>query len=325
MCFRSAALILILIFGLLLGCSPKYHVMNEGTLQDAKLIGNQLHAADGVLLPLQVWRNEDRPQAVVVAVHGFNDYRRAFELPGEYFADQGVHVYAYDQRGFGETEFRGIWPGQDNLQRDLIALIKLLKTTYPEVPIYILGDSMGGAVVALTSNHPELPEVDGIILNAPAVWGRQTFNALHRMLLWMLVHTMPWMEVTGKGIKITVTDNIPLLKELSKDPLMIRETRIDALYGMVHLMDAALDVAPYIELPTLLLYGLKDEVIPLNSVCHFAEQLQGENKQMVFYQEGYHFLLRDLGAEQVWRDVLDWMSVEEKQGSALSHEACSKA
>ena len=317
------SLVLLFITFLLLGCSPKYHPVNGVLFQEAKVQNNQVVTNDQFALPLRVWRSGDEPWAILVAVHGFNDYRRAFDLPGAFLADEGVYMYAYDQRGFGETELRGFWPGQDNLQSDLIALVKHLKHTYSGVPIYLLGDSMGGAVVALTSTHAELPEIEGIILNAPAVWGNQTFNIFQRMALWLLAHTTPWMEVTGKGLKITVTDNIPLLKELSKDPLMIRETRIDALYGMVHLMDAALEVAPKIQVPTLLLYGLKDEVIPLNSVCHFAGQLQGENKRMVFYQEGYHFLLRDLGAKQVWQDIVNWMSMDKQLAFSLTHDACS--
>ena len=305
-------------------CAPSYYVNPHANPQSPELSDNQLIVEDGTKLPLRVWRGGALPQAIIVAVHGFNDYRRAFDLPGEFFAQNDIFLYAYDQRGFGEADGRGLWPGRAYLQTDLITLVKLVKTEHPGVPVYLLGDSMGGAVVAVTSLHPDLPKVDGIILNAPAVWGQQTFNVFYRMGLWLLAHTVPWKEVTGKGLNITVTDNIPLLKELSNDPLMIRETRIDALYGMVHLMDAVQDVAPKLKTPTLLLYGLKDEVIPHDSICHFAEQLQQAQQQVIFYEQGYHFLLRDLGAQTVWQDILSWV-----QGDALAlnrqgENACSE-
>jgi alpha-beta hydrolase superfamily lysophospholipase len=318
--FRVAMAVFMGVLLLQAGCSPRIYPIRE-QVQQPVLQSTYFIAADGVRLPLTVWKKDASPNAVIVGVHGFNDYRRAFNLPAEFLAAHGIHVYAYDQRGFGDTEHRGMWPGAQRLQDDLITLVKLIKNRHPDAPLFLLGDSMGGAVVTLTSINPGLPPIDGIILNAPAVWGNHTFNAFYRFGLWTLAHTVPWMEVTGKGMNITVTDNIPLLKELSKDPLMIRETRIDALYGMVHLMDQVVDATPSLAAPTLLLYGLKDEVIPRESVCRFATQLKTDH-EVVFYQQGYHFLLRDLTAEKVWRDILDWVSGRFENNTALAKQAC---
>ena len=316
--------VFLILFYAQLGCTPKVYPIKQLELQQPELASKQFVTADGIRLPLAVWENGDEAKAVIVAVHGFNDYRQAFKLPGSYLATQGIHFYAYDQRGFGETEYRGMWPGRDALQQDLITLVKLLKLRYPTVPLYLMGDSMGGAVTIATSVNAALPEIEGIILHAPAVWGNATFNRMHRIGLWLLAHTVPWMEVTGKGLKIQVTDNIPLLKELSKDPLMIRETRIDALYGMVHLMDYALDVAPEVDTPILLLYGLKDEIIPLQSVCQFVKRLNAEH-QVIFYEQGYHFLMRDLIGEQVWQDISSWVLAEEAVATDTANEACVSA
>ena len=57
----------------------------------------------------------EAPRAVILALHGFNDYSKAFEGPAQYFAKAGIITYAYDQRSFGDTPNRGIWPGTDAL------------------------------------------------------------------------------------------------------------------------------------------------------------------------------------------------------------------
>ena len=71
--------------------------------------------ADGAGLPFRAWlpqgAAEREPAAVVLALHGFNDSRDAWELPGPAFAAAGVAVFAPDQRGFGATAARGLWPG----------------------------------------------------------------------------------------------------------------------------------------------------------------------------------------------------------------------
>jgi len=69
--------------------------------------------ADGYVLPLSVWKPSGKIRAVVLALHGFNDYRHAFADVGVRLAASGIATYAYDQRGFGETEWRGIWAGTE--------------------------------------------------------------------------------------------------------------------------------------------------------------------------------------------------------------------
>ena len=68
---------------------------------------------DGYRLPVSAWQPGGAPRAIVIALHGFNDYRNAFADVGRYFAAHGVTTYAYDQRGFGDTVQRGIWPGSE--------------------------------------------------------------------------------------------------------------------------------------------------------------------------------------------------------------------
>src|SRR5260370_1286892 len=115
------------------------------------------------------------------------------------------------------------------------------------VPFYLLGDSMGGAVAveAMTGESgTPVPDVDGVILTAPAVWGRATMDLVPRLALWAGVRLAPGLTLTGRGLEIKPSDNIPMLRALSRDPLVIKETRVDTIYGLVDLMDAALDSAP---------------------------------------------------------------------------------
>jgi acylglycerol lipase len=69
-------------------------------------------AADGQVLPLRRWlppggNGAGQVKAVILALHGFNDYNNAFEGPGEAWAKRGIATYAYDQRGFGAAPERG--------------------------------------------------------------------------------------------------------------------------------------------------------------------------------------------------------------------------
>lgn len=110
--------------------------------------------ADGYRLPVTAWEAE-APRAIILALHGFNDYSNAFDGPASYFARHNIVTYAYDQRGFGETAQRGIWPGDNVLESDAASMANLLCEKHPDLPLFLLGESMGGAVaITCSKQHP---------------------------------------------------------------------------------------------------------------------------------------------------------------------------
>jgi alpha-beta hydrolase superfamily lysophospholipase len=261
---------------------------------------------DGMRLPLRRWLPADggSPRAVILALHGFNDYSTAFETPAAEWAEHGLATYAYDQRGFGRTADAGYWPGAAALIDDLKNAIALIGARYPKTPLIVLGESMGGAVVAAAEAEAKLP-VDGLVLVAPAVRGRTTMNPFYRATLYLAAHLVPWVELTGRGLHIVATDNREVLIRMQADPYVIKSTRIDAIWGLVDLMDRALVAAPALPARTLVVYGTHDQVMPDDSLAQFVAQLRPAVRTAV-YPSGYHMLLRDLGAAPVRDDIVAW-------------------
>ncbi|RDD60390.1 lysophospholipase [Ferruginivarius sediminum] len=284
---------------------------------------NQLRMADGTRLPLRIWpAREGEPKAIVLGVHGFNDYSMAFDLPGQWFAAQGYTLYAYDQRGFGATRYAGLWPGTDALTEDLGTAIVLLRERHPDKPFFVVGTSMGGAVVLAAAERGVLPRVDGAVLAAPAVWGRRTMPFYQRWALWLTVHTVPWMRMTAEGLDILATDNLIELYAMGMDPLVITATRIDAMYGLTDLMSEALEAGDVLPAPTLLLYGAKDEIVPAEPMLELWERVdERPGITPALYDDGWHMILRDRQAYTVWRDIAHWM----REGNPLPSGADRRA
>ena len=304
-------LLLLLVAIAAAACAPRLAPGGPGPTAPS-LTEDRLITADGLALPLRAWLPEDgaAPKAVILALHGFNDYSSAFEGPGRYWAARGFATFAYDQRGFGEAPHRGLWAGARALTADLASAARVLRARYPGAPLHLLGDSMGGAVVLAAMTGPAAPAAEGVILVAPAVWARSTMPLLHRAALWIGAHTLPWLTVSGRGLKIQASDNIEMLRALGRDPFYIKETRIDAIHGLVDLMDEALAAAPRFNAPALLLYGAKDEVVPedpsLQLWRELPEPARGRQRRAL-YDGGWHMLLRDLQAEVVLNDIALWI------------------
>lgn len=288
-------------------CAPARQTIGPNAAAP-RLAGGHFITSDGVHLPYRAWLPDGKAKAVILAVHGMNEHSRAFAMPAESWRANNIATYAYDQRGFGGAPQRGIWPGRETLVEDLKVMTRLVRARHPGAPVYLLGVSMGGGVVlAAIGGRQPLPAA-GAILVAPAVWGRKTMPALYPPVLWLAAHTVPWMEVTGDDIRRVPSDNIPMLRELSRDPRVIKATRIDAIYGVVGLMDAALAAAGRVRMPVLLLYGEKDRIIPKKPTLAVLRRLPRAGRRVALYRDGWHMLLRDLQRAVVHRDVAAWIA-----------------
>ncbi len=184
-------------------CAPVSH--KPGVVMQQPLLNNHSYlTADGIMLPVHSWQSGTDARSVIIALHGFNDYGNFFNDAGEFLASKGIVSYAYDQRGFGGSENPGFWAGVDAYLNDLATFVRLVKHKHSGLPIYLLGESMGGAVVLAASSRDGFPDVAGLILSAPAVWGRKVMPWYQRLLLVVSAHTVPYMHVTGSGLKIVL-------------------------------------------------------------------------------------------------------------------------
>ncbi|WNV04573.1 alpha/beta hydrolase [Candidatus Methylospira mobilis] len=283
----------------------------------ASLKSSHFSAKDQAVLPVRRWLPENgQIKAVIVAVHGFNDYSNFFDSAGRYLSQRGIACYAYDQRGFGFAPGWGLWAGADAYGDDLTDFSREVRKHHPDVPLYVLGESMGGAVViaSMTSWNP--PDADGVILVAPAVWGRKTMPWYQSRLLSVATAVMPELRLTGEGLRIMPSDNIDMLRKFSRDPKVIKATRIDTISGLTDLMDAALDRAGDIKFPAMVLYGEKDQLIPKEPMTMMLEKMP-PGTQVRIYPQGYHMLLRDLHADIPLADILAWIERRQPLNSTM--------
>lgn len=310
-CNKRPVLVLALVIGLS-ACAPTPKGIGDA-IREPELVETHFVAGDAAELPLRIWNSKTiEPEAVVVALHGFNDYSNAFNEVADYWAENHrIYTYAYDQRGFGDSAEPGSWAGTEAYVQDLRDFCAAMRKRFPSVPLYVLGESMGGAIamVAFSSDTP--PDADGLILSAPAVWARETMPWYQRTALFVGAHTIPWASFTGKGLGVVASDNRDMLIGLGRDPKVIKDTQVAAIYGLTNLMDAALSSAEKLSAPALILIGERDEVVPNRASAAMLERLGDTARQAsrtAIYEDGYHMLLRDLQRETVWEDVAAWIT-----------------
>lgn len=272
--------------------------------------------ADGTMLPLRRWLpRAGEPRAVLLALHGLNDYSAAFAELGEYSAELDYAVYAFDQRGFGATEQRGIWPGADVLAHDAWQVAELLRERYPAAPLYVVRESMGGAVLLQALAPPRqrlarrgcVDSAGGLVPGPDALVSALAARAAGALVARpQAVRPHPRQDALG--------DDPETLAYLEEDPRVLRKARTDVLWGIADLMDSVTKDTE-LAIPTLILYGERDEIVPARPTCAWIESLDPtEPWQFAVYPKGWHLLTRDLDAPTLRADLAAWLA---EPGSSL--------
>jgi acylglycerol lipase len=270
---------------------------------------------DGTGLVARVWARPE-PRHIVLGVHGFNDHSKAFEPLAQHLsAELGATLYAYDQRGFGANPQPGVWAGSDVLLADLRHIAAQVRERHPGLPLTVVGESMGGALVLVAASESPGLQADNIILQAPAVWGAQSMPWYQRISLQLMNIVAPEMTFTGRGVQsfgISPTNDPETLRDIGRDPLFIKATRVGSLAGVTDLMGRAQNLSLSPPQRSLVLYGLSDRIIPRRPVCDWLRRLTGNDPPMstlgfVIYPDGWHLLTRQLQSREVLQDIRLWL------------------
>jgi acylglycerol lipase len=267
-------------------------------------------APEAILAPNTVssWSPPGTPRAVILALHGFADYSASFAELGRYAAQRGILVEAYDQPGFGAQPDRGRWPGTEALVAALDEAILAVRQRYPAAPLFVLGESMGGAVALVALARAEAPPLAGLILVAPAVWNGEDLPSSYRTALRILATIASPLRVSGGHLNLYASDNIEMLRALGRDPLYLRDTRIAGIAGLVELMGQAQIEAPKLSLPMLVLLGARDQIVRPQAARRFVATLDPVSCSVVTYLNGWHLLLRDHQRQRVFADIDAWIT-----------------
>lgn len=260
-------------------------------------------------LHLVDWPARAPEKGLIVALHSFGDHSVAFDYAAPKLAAAGYGVYAYDQAGFGHRDLHGHWAGEHRLVSDAARAVALVAQRHPGKPIYLLGESLGGAVAMLAvTRHPELP-VRGLILAAPAVREGIRLRYGWNLLIASVAAVAPGYLLTVNRPPDDPTLMPAAAERLHTDPLVMRQVRVDTYWGLIKLADSASDEAPEIDRPTLLLYGGEDHSVPAVSIQRLRDHLKNEVVYH-FYPDEPHLLLQGRHWQKVTDDIIQWLNRE---------------
>ena len=111
-----------------------------------KITGSFLSANKESNIAYYIWAPE-KPRAVIQISHGMCEYIERYAPHAEFFCSQGIALAGNDHLGHGRSakdeHELGYTYAADFMVDDLASMTDILKEKYPEVPVFLLGHSMG--------------------------------------------------------------------------------------------------------------------------------------------------------------------------------------
>jgi len=263
---------------------------------------------DGDNIAVQDWPLESgQPlRAVVILIHGLGEHAGRYEQLAGRLNDWGFAVRGYDQFGHGESGgARGGLPTETRLLDDLADIVDSSRARMePEIPLILLGHSLGGLVAARFVALALRP-IDGLVLSSPAL--DLGLGFVNKLLLAVLPRIAPNWRV-GNRLNPALISHDPAVvaaycaDKLVHDRISGRLARFIADTG-----PATLTRAASWQVPTLLLYAGADKLVNPAGSRAFAAVAPKSVVSARCFEGLYHEIFNELEAQAVFDELKQWL------------------
>lgn len=256
----------------------------------------------------------DRPQGLVVLLHGLCEHAGRYADVAHKFNETGWAVLTYDHRGHGHSGGdRGALTQDDDFMHDLAAVLDAAQRTYPELPRILVGASMGGLIAARMASawaQPTDPAawarpIDGVVLCAPAL--EPSMSMTQKALLSAFGRLIPDLSVPV-GLKADWCSSDPkVVAAIESDPLIHQRITPRLTQFILDNGQAVMTRASGWTHPTLLLYSEADRLVQSRACDRFVELAPDAHVHACRYQDLAHDLFHEPDQHLVYHDLFSWL------------------
>ena len=250
----------------------------------------------------------DNPRGVILFIHGYGDHSGRYTHVLKHLSDSGFATVAPDHRGHGKTAaLMGYVERLDAIVDDLFLLRELAAQRFPEVPVFLMGHSMGGLLAILHMQRYQVG-IAGAILMAPAVLVPKDIPGIMVALSGFFSFLSPRLPVQP-FFDVSKATRLPeMQEELGADPLVYKgRIRARTGYEMLWGMRRALAGLHRITVPILVLHGGDDMRVAPEATDLVFEGVSSPDKEKHVFPEAYHELMHDPDTDHVLAVVRQWL------------------
>jgi len=267
---------------------------------------------DNTKIFAQKWIPNHHTRAIVIIVHGLGEHSSRYYHIAKMLNDEEFAVYSFDHRGHGKSAgARGDIPSYNYACDDIDEVINIVHNEIPNLPIFLYGHSLGGAIVlqyGLTRNS----KIKGIICTSPGLGTNNPIPAIQLKLVKIL---------SKLGPKLTMNNGLDV-ENLSHDQNVIQAYKTDPLVHPKISMRLALELvtkgqeivqkADQFKYPLLLLQGEMDHLVNPLLTKQFAENAKDIPFRYIQFPYFYHEMHNELHNDEFIQTIKNWLNEQMK-------------
>lgn len=252
----------------------------------------------------------DNIRAVIILVHGVGDHIERFRGWAESFSTEKIGFAGVDLPGHGTSDGRrGHIKNYDLTDEMITILLNESKKTFPGIPQFLYGHSMGGGIV-LDYLLRKNPRIKGAIVTSP--WLKLSFepDRSKLMLAAIMGKLIPGL-IQQSGLVIEhISHDSNVIEKYKKDPLVHDKISLGLFNNATNAGRNALKNASDLKLPVLLMHGSGDLITSPEGSREFASKTK--MVQLKIWDEGYHELHNELFKDEVFSYIINWINTRIK-------------
>lgn len=274
--------------------------------------GTWYQSTRGLLLHSETLRPQGPARALVVAFHGAREYSATFQPLAAALVEQcGAVVCLLDNHGHGRSQLvgqRGLVSSADALVDDAVGFLLASADAHPQLPLFVVGNSMGGAVAVLAATQAGR-SVAGLVLSVPLVARAPEFCGLLRLSIAACAAVAPLLPLTPDYTGEMFSDD-EIGRRFAADPLVAPgpgpARTVQALVRLGDLVHAA---APAVDMPLLVLQAGIDSLTPPEGAREFLGRVATpeDRKRLHLFGDARHELWHEPVAGEAVAVVSAWM------------------
>jgi acylglycerol lipase len=261
-------------------------------------------------------------RGIVVALHGMGSAAGEFAPLGEFLSARGWVVVAPNQRGNGHdpvVERRGHGFAYSSYRRDVLAFLQAARAGREDLPLFLLGESMGGLLSVCYLTDAEFTatcsDCRGVILCAPVFELRRPTPLLVRRLLRLIAWCFPrWvippsLFIHGKTAPVPLTRDSVYQEYTLTAPHRVWRFTVSFTAGVDRLMECSRQKAGLLRTPLLVLGGEDDIFISPQQLRTWFAQAGSPDKTLQVFNGSKHLLLHELNTLEVLEKIESWIEL----------------
>jgi alpha-beta hydrolase superfamily lysophospholipase len=259
-----------------------------------KYLEGRFQGKGGLTLFRQQWLPDGDAQAVILIVHGYGEHSGRYANVVDAFVPRDYAIYALDHRGHGKSEGERVHVDSfDDYVEDLRTFYEYVRSETGELPIYMLGHSMG-SFIAISYAAKYQDELQALILSGGGM-GRKRSNASASSKMM-------------SDLAATVSKDPDVVQAYRDDPLVFHgsppESRRAAMASLREEMPAMVRA---ITLPVLIIAGGASPLGDGEGSKELFETVSSEDKTLHVYDGLMHEIFNEPERDEVFADMATWL------------------